>query len=66
MKDKNMIKMLRIKEDESEKLRAKSIDINKTLISMNREPLKDSEIAHKLLQLALKIATVNKYGELEI
>jgi hypothetical protein len=61
-----MIKMLRIKEVQSENLRKKCIEINKILISMNREPLKDSEIAHKILDMGIKSIFVNKYGELEM
>lgn len=61
-----MIKMLRIKEVQSENLRKKCIEINKILISMNREPLKDSEIAHKILDMGIKTIFVNKYGELEM
>jgi len=61
-----MIKMLRIKEVQSENLRKKCIEINKLLISMNKEPLKDSEIAHKILDIGIKSIFVNKYGELEM
>lgn len=61
-----MIKMLRIKEAQSEKLRNKCIEINKLLISMNKEPMKDSEIAHKILDMGLKNLFVNKYGELDM
>lgn len=61
-----MIKMLRIKEIQSENLRKKCIEINKILISMNKEPLKDSEIAHKILDIGIKSIFVNKYGELEM
>ncbi len=61
-----MIKMLRIKDVQSEKLRKKSIEINKILISLNREPMKDSEIAHKILKIGIKSIFVNKYGELEM
>lgn len=61
-----MIKMLRIKEVQSENLRKKCIEINKILISMNKEPLKDSEIAHKILDIGIKSILVNKYGELEM
>jgi hypothetical protein len=61
-----MIKMLRIKEVQSENLRKKCIEINKILISMNKEPLKDSEIAHKILDIGIKSISVNKYGELEM
>lgn len=61
-----LIKMLRIKDEQSEKLRKKSIEINKILISLNREPMKDSEIAHKILDIGIKNIFVNKYGELEM
>lgn len=61
-----LIKMLRINAVESEKLRKKCIEINKILISLNKEPLKDSEVAHILLEKAMKNVSVNKYGELEI
>lgn len=61
-----MIKMLRIKEIQSENLRKKCIEINKILISMNKELLKDSEIAHKILDIGIKNIFVNKYGELEM
>lgn len=61
-----MIKMLRIKEIQSENLQKKCIEINKILISMNKEPLKDSEIAHKILDIGIKSIFVNKYGELEM
>lgn len=61
-----LIKMLRINEVESENLRKKCIEINKILISLNKEPLKDSEVAHILLEKGIKKVTVNKYGELEI
>lgn len=61
-----LIKMLRIKEIQSESLRKKCIEINKILISMNKEPMKDSEIAHKILDIGIKSIFVNKYGELEM
>lgn len=61
-----LIKMLRIKEVQSENLRKKCIEINKILISMNKEPMKDSEIAHKILDIGIKSIFVNKYGELEM
>ena len=58
--------MLRIKEVQSESLRKKCIEINKILISMNKEPLKDSEIANKIIDIGIKNIFVNKYGELEM
>ena len=61
-----MSKMLRLKESESEAIRKKAVDVNKKLVNLGKEPIKDSELIHKLLELAIKNVIVNKYGELEI
>lgn len=61
-----LIKMLRINEVESERLRKKCIEINKILISLNKQPLRDSELAHIILEKGTKSVSVNRYGELEI
>lgn len=61
-----MSKMLRLKESESEAIRKKAVDVNKKLVNLGKEPIKDSELIHKLLDLAIKNVIVNKYGELEI
>lgn len=59
-------KMLRLNAMEVELVRNKSIEINKKLIGMNKEPLKDSELIHTILRLGVKLITVNKNGDLEI
>ena len=59
-------KMLRLKEEEVEKVRQKAIEINKKLIKLDREPIKDSELLHIVIDLGIDNIVVNKNGELEI
>jgi len=59
-------KMIRLNAGEIEAVRNKCIDINKKLIRLEKEPLKDSELVHKILELGLKNISVSKDGELEI
>lgn len=59
-------KMLRLKDEEVEKVRQKAIEINKKLIKMDKEPMKDSELIHKVISLGLENIVVNKNGDLEI
>ena len=58
--------MIRLNAWEIEELRNKCIDINKKLIRLDKEPLKDSELVHKILELGLKNICVSKEGEIEI
>jgi len=58
--------MIRLNAWEIEELRNKCIDINKKLIRLDKEPLKDSELVHKILELGLKNISVSKEGEIEI
>lgn len=59
-------KMLRLKEEEVEKVRQKAIEINKKLIKLDKEPIKDSELLHIVIDLGIDNIVVNKNGELEI
>lgn len=59
-------KMIRLNAGEIEAVRNKCIDINKKLIRLEKEPLKDSELVHKILELGLKNISVSKDGDLEI
>jgi len=59
-------KMIRLNAGEIEAVRNKCIDINKKLIRLEKEPLKDSELVHKILELGLKNISVSKDGNLEI
>lgn len=60
------MKALRIKDDQEEKIRQLAISANKKLIQLGREPLRDSEIAHMLLNESLKRAYINDDGKIDI
>ncbi|WP_229022007.1 hypothetical protein [Neisseria meningitidis] len=49
------MKTLRIKENQEESIRRLAININKKLIQLGREPLRDSELAHILLNEAIRL-----------
>jgi hypothetical protein len=55
---------IRLSVDEQEQLRKKSIEINKMLIKAGLEPLKDSELVHKILNKSISYATVGRSGEI--
>lgn len=57
---------LRFTKDEQNKLRDKCIEFNKILITNELVPLRDSELAHQLLQKALGNARITKKGEILI
>lgn len=58
--------MLRLNDDEVESVRIKAIEINKKLIRLEKEPVKDSELMHIILKLGTKNIIVNKDGNFEI
>lgn len=60
------MKSLRIKEEQEESIRRLAINANKKLIHLGREPLKDSELAHILLNEAIKRAYIGDDGEITI
>jgi len=55
---------LRLSNTEQEALRQKCIEINKLLIKQGRMPIKDSELAHFILENATPCAKVSASGEL--
>ena len=60
------MKTLRIKDAQEELIRQLAIEFNKKLIMMNRQPLKDSELTHKLLDEAIKRAVISPNGEIHL
>nr|WP_101120273.1 hypothetical protein [Neisseria meningitidis] len=52
------MKALRIKEEQEESIRRLAINANKKLIQLGREPLRDSELAHILLNEAIRCAKI--------
>jgi len=55
---------LRLSNTEQEALRQKCIEINNLLIKQGRMPIKDSELAHFILENATPCAKVSASGEL--
>lgn len=58
-----MPKTLRLSDSEQELLRTKSTEINKKLVEANKQPIKDSELAHLLLIKTIPYARVGRSGD---
>jgi len=58
------MEMLRLSKIEQKTLRDAGIKVNKKLIMDDRQPVKDSELIHIILNDVLKRVTVNKRGEI--
>ena len=61
-----IMKMFRLTDKEEETLRNKCIEINKILINTNREPLKDSELMHEILNDVLERIEAGKEKRITI
>lgn len=61
-----MAATLRLSDKEQETIRTIAIKVNKKLTEMEKAPLKDSELVHRVLEVALKNVSVNLKGEIEI
>jgi hypothetical protein len=66
MSETAMGKTVRLSDGETEAVRQKAIEINKLLIKQGRQPLKDSELVHKILEKSLPYVHLNSAGEIVI
>lgn len=57
---------IRLTQQEQEQLRQKAIEINKLLVKQGRQPLRDSELVHKILEKSLAYAQLTSSGEVEL
>lgn len=57
---------LRLTDWEQEQLRKKCTDFNKLLIKADKEPLRDSELAHELLKIAINGCRLDKNNNIYI
>lgn len=57
---------VRLTRQEQEDLRRKATEMNKALIAKGKQPLKDSELLHKILAKAINRARLKTNGEIEI
>ncbi|WP_256657262.1 hypothetical protein [Pseudomonas sp. 2FE] len=62
--DGSMPATLRLTNAEQELLRKKCIEINKLLIKQGRQPIRDSELAHFMLEKSASYVEVNDSGVL--
>ena len=61
-----MAQMLRLNDREKELLRNKAVEINKILINKKLEPVKDTELAHIVLEQAIHLVEITESGKLII
>ncbi|ENX15453.1 hypothetical protein F889_02914 [Acinetobacter colistiniresistens] len=59
-----MSKTVRLTDAEQEAIRKKAVAINKKLMEKNKQPMKDSEIVHAVLDLALEKINIGSSGAL--
>jgi len=57
---------VRLNDSEQERLRRKAIELNKVLINRGLEPIKDSELVHRILDQTIESAEVSSSGEVII
>lgn len=57
---------LRLTKDEQRRAEEKRREINKILINMERAPVQESELLHRLIDLTVDKIKVNKRGEIVI
>lgn len=55
---------IRLSDKEQEDLRKKAIEINKILIKAGQEPLRDSELAHAILESGLPMVRIDNSGKI--
>lgn len=54
---------LRLTKDEQRRAEVKCREINKILVNMERAPVQESELLHRLIDLTVDKVKVNKRGE---
>lgn len=64
MNGRAMGKTVRLSDAEQEAIRQKAIEINKLLIKQGRQPLRDSELVHKILEKSVVCVQLNAAGEI--
>jgi len=66
MSGKKMPVTLRLSDTEQEAIRQKAIEINRLLVKQGRQPVRDSELAHKILELSVACVALTPEGEIVI
>ncbi|PPS27043.1 hypothetical protein BVY11_20980 [Pseudomonas amygdali pv. morsprunorum] len=63
MSGDGMATNVRLTNAEQEAIRQKAIEINKLLIKKGMQPLRDSELVHKILEKSVPYASLSEAGE---
>lgn len=66
MNGEGMATNVRLTNAEQEAIRQKAIEINKLLIKKGMQPLRDSELVHKILEKSVPYARLNESGEVVV
>lgn len=61
-----MGKTVRLSDAETEAVRQKAVEINKLLIKQGLQPVRDSELVHKILEKSVPYVQLNTKGEIVI
>lgn len=61
-----MAKTVRLSEIEQEKIRKKAVEVNKKLVEQMKQPLKESELLHVIIEQAINRVEVTKSGNIII
>lgn len=66
MNGDGMATNVRLTQQEQEAIRQKAIEFNKLLIKQGRQPMRDSELVHKILEKSVPYARLTESGEVFI
>ena len=66
MNGEGMATNVRLTVGEQEAIRQKAIEFNKLLIKQGKQPLRDSELVHKILEKSVPYARLTESGEVII
>lgn len=66
MNGDGMATNVRLTQGEQEAIRQKAIEFNKLLIKQGRQPMRDSELVHKILEKSVPYARLTESGDVVI
>ena len=61
-----MVQSVRLNEKEQELLRKKAVELNKVLINKGKQPVRDSELVHLLIEEALDVLEISQSGNVTV
>lgn len=57
---------VRLNDWEREEIRKKAVEINKKMIEKGKQPIRDSQLVHEILEQCIKRVEVTKSGEIVV